>query len=168
MFNEQPSAWYVAYTRPKCEKKVADLFTRKKVEHYHPVKQLVRARKIIQEPLFPSYVFVHIPESRSWVVRETDNVVNLVHWLGSPAVIPDHEIALIRRFLSDYEEVAVEPFPIKAGEERTQVGGGKIIEMSRNRVKVELSSLGCMLVAKVPSREITVITGSRAVNGDHY
>lgn len=168
MFNEQPSAWYAVYTRAKCEKKVADLFTRKKVEHYHPVKQLVRARKIIQEPLFPSYVFVHIPESRSWVVRETDNVVNFVYWLGQPAVIPDHEIALIQHFLRDYEEVSVEQFPIQAGEERPPSSGGRIIQISRNRVKVELTSLGCMLVATVPSREITVITGTKTVNGHHY
>ena len=168
MFNEQPLAWYAVYTRAKCEKKVADLFTRKKVEHYRPVKQLVRARKIVEEPLFPSYVFVHIPESRNWVVRETDNVVNFVYWLGQPAIIPDHEIALMRHFLRDYEEVSVEQFPIQAGEERRPSSGGKIIQLSSNRVKVELSSLGCMLTAKVPSREITVITGSKTVNGHHY
>ncbi|TWF34820.1 transcription antitermination factor NusG [Chitinophaga polysaccharea] len=168
MFNEQPLAWYAVYTRAKCEKKVADLFTRKKVEHYRPVKQLIRSRKIIEEPLFPSYVFVHIPESRNWVVRETDNVVNFVYWLGQPAVIPDHEIALIRHFLRDYDEVSVEQFPLKAGEERASSSGGKIIQLSSTRVKVELSSLGCMLVAKVPSREITVIAGNKTVNGHHY
>ena len=145
---------------PNAKKKVADLFTRKKVEHYRPVKQLVRARKMIEEPLFPSYVFVHIPESRNWVVRETDNVVNFVYWLGQPAIIPDHEIALIRHFLRDYEEVTVEQVPIQAGGERAPAAGGKIIQLSSNRVKVELSSLGCMLVARIPSREITVITGS--------
>ncbi|HEY9257097.1 transcription termination/antitermination protein NusG [Chitinophaga sp.] len=168
MFNEQPSAWYAVYTRSKCEKKVADLFTRKKVEHYHPVKELVRARKIVQEPLFPSYVFVHIPESRSWVVRETDNVVNFVYWLGQPAIIPDHEIALIRHFLRDYEDVSVEQVPIQDDEKRQSASGGKIIAISSNRVKVELSSLGCMLVATVPSREMTVIAGSKIVNGYHY
>lgn len=169
MFNEQPPVWYAVYTRPKCEKKVADLFTRKKVEHYVPAKPLVRARKIIQEPLFPSYVFVHIPESRSWVVKETDNVVNFVYWLGQPAVIPDHEIALIRHFLRDYEDVSVEKFPLQAQEEENRSAStARILQISRNRVKVELNSLGCMLVATVPSREMTVITGQKTVNGHHY
>ena len=168
MFNEQPLAWYAVYTRAKCEKKVADLFTRKKVEHYRPVKQLMRSRKIVAAPLSPSYLFLRIPESRNWVVRETDNVVNFVYWLGQPAVIPDHEIAIIRHFLRSYDDVAVEQFPLKAGEERASSSGGKIIQLSSNRVKVELSSLGCMLVAKVPSREITVIAGNKTVNGHHY
>lgn len=168
MFNEQPLAWYAVYTRAKCEKKVADLFARKKVEHYHPVKELVRARKIVQESLFPSYVFVHIPESRSWVVRETDNVVNFVYWLGQPAVIPDHEISLIRHFLRDYEDVSVAQVPILGEGEQRASSGGKIIAISRNRVKVELTSLGCILEATVPSREITVIAGSKIVNGHHY
>lgn len=168
MFNVQPLAWYAVYTRAKCEKKVADLFTRKKVEHYYPVKHLVGARRIVEAPLFPSYVFVRIPESRSWVVRETDNVVNFVHWLEQPAIIPDYEIALIRHFLRDYEDVSVERFPIPTDRERVHASGGKIIQLSGDHVKVELNSLGCMLVAKVPSREISAITGSKAVNGPHY
>lgn len=168
MFNEQPLAWYAVYTRAKCEKKVADLLTRKKVEHYYPVKPLVRGRKITEVPLFPSYVFVHIPESRSWVVRETENVVNFVYWLEQPAIIPDHEIALIRHFLRDYEEVSVEHFPIQAGRERTPSSGGKIIQLSSSRVKAELSSLGCTLAAHVPSREVTVIAGNKTANGHHY
>jgi transcription antitermination factor NusG len=168
MFNAQPLAWYAVYTRAKCEKKVADLFTRKKVEHYYPVKQLIRTRKMVELPLFPSYVFVRIPESRTWVVRETENVVNFVYWLEQPAIIPDHEISLIKHFLRNYEDVSVERVPINAGSDRTDSSRGKIIQLASNRVKVELSSLGCMLVAKVPSREIAVISGSITVNGHHY
>ena len=168
MFNAQPLAWYAVYTRAKCEKKVADLFTRKKVEHYYPVKHLVRARRIVEVPLFPSYVFVHIPESRDWVVRETENVVNFVYWLEQPAIIPDHEIALIRHFLRDYEDVSVERFPIQADRDRVHTSGGKIIQLNSNQVKVELSSLGSTLVAKVPPVEPTVITGNKMVNGHHY
>nr|WP_295868259.1 transcription termination/antitermination NusG family protein [uncultured Chitinophaga sp.] len=168
MFNEQPLAWYAVYTRAKCEKKVADLLTRKKVEHYYPVKQLVRGRKITEVPLFPSYVFVHIPESRNWVVRETENVVNFVYWLEQPAIIPDHEITLIRHFLRDYEDVSVAQFPMNAGRETTPSSKGKIIQLGSSRVKVELSSLGCTLSARIPSREVSVITGNKTANGHHY
>lgn len=168
MFNEQPPVWYAVYTRPKCEKKVTELFTRKKVEHYCPVQPLVRARKIIQEPLFPSYVFVHIPESRSWVVKETDNVINFVYWLGQPAVIPDTDIALIRQFLRDYEDVSMEKFPLSARDDQPVATGARILQISRNRVKVALNSLGCTLVATIPSREMTVISGHKTVNGHHY
>lgn len=174
MFNEEPMSWYAAYTRPKCEKKVTELFTRKKVDHYYPQVQSVHKagdrRKITYEPLFPSYVFVQIPESRSWVVRETDNVVNFVYWLGKPAVIPLEEIELIRRFVRDYKDVSIEKFPLQADDASGTVvnASGKVVEISSNRVRADLYSLGCALVATLPPREVIIISGNKAVNGHHY
>ena len=83
--------WYVVYTRPRWEKKVADQLGRKKIDYYCPLNRVHRQwadrKKIVLEPLFSAYVFVQIDETEQLQVRLTDGVINFVYWLGKPAVI---------------------------------------------------------------------------------
>jgi hypothetical protein len=48
--------WYAVYTRPRWEKKVAEILTDKKIENYCPLNKVVRQwsdrKKIVHEPLF--------------------------------------------------------------------------------------------------------------------
>ncbi|MEP6750927.1 MAG: UpxY family transcription antiterminator, partial [Bacteroidota bacterium] len=96
--------WYVVYTRPRWEKKVADQLSRKKIDYYCPLNRVHRQwsdrKKIVLEPLFSAYVFVQIDETEQLQVRLTDGVINFVYWLGKPAVIKNEEIHAIREFLS--------------------------------------------------------------------
>src|SRR4030095_8525252 len=104
--------WYALYTKPRWEKKVAEILMRKNVETYCPLNKVKRQwsdrKKVILEPLFHSYVFVRIPEKLQNHVRQTDGVINIVYWLGKPAVIRDAEIEVIKRFLNDFENVKLE------------------------------------------------------------
>jgi len=96
--------WYVVYTRPRWEKKVADLLFRKKIEYYCPLnkvyKQWSDRKKLVAEPLFTSYVFVRIDESEQLTVRLTDGVINFVYWLGKPAQVRNEELEAISDFLN--------------------------------------------------------------------
>ena len=70
------------------------------IEAYCPVnkqeKQWSDRRKVTEEPLFRSYVFVNIDlASQSSAVRRTLGVVNFLYWLNKPAVIQDDEIIAI-------------------------------------------------------------------------
>ena len=62
-------AWYVLYTNPKAEKKVAEQLTKIGVINYCPlikkVHQWSDRKKKIEIPLFTSYVFVNIDEKNS-------------------------------------------------------------------------------------------------------
>jgi transcription antitermination factor NusG len=161
------NAWYAVYTKARWEKKVASLLERKQVEHYCPLnlveKQWSDRRKVVQEALFTSYVFVRIRKDQQAAVRETEGIVNFVYWLGKPAVIHDHEIDLIRRFLREYRHASIEKFPIRQNDLVEINAGplmhhrGRIIEVGNNKVKAVLHSLGCSLVATVPAHEVTVI-----------
>lgn len=59
---ENPVHWHVIYTRARHERKVAALLTTLEIEHYLPtIKTMVRSgrkKKLRDQPLFPSYVFV--------------------------------------------------------------------------------------------------------------
>jgi transcription antitermination factor NusG len=134
--------WYAVYTRPRWEKKVADLLEKKKVEVYCPLnkvkKQWADRKKVIFEPLFTSY-----------------GVVNFVHWLSKPAVIRQEEIDTIRKFLEEYDNVILEKMTVKLNDTVRIINGplmmweGNVIEVRTNTVKITLPSLGQTLVAEI-------------------
>lgn len=164
---QEMHAWYAVYTRSRAEKKVAEILTRKQVESYCPLNQVEKRwsdrRKIVEEPLFSSYVFVRIPERLKSIVREAEGVVNFVYWLGKPAVIHDHEIDLIKRFLGEYKNVSLEKFPLRQNDMVEITSGplmkqrGRIIEVSRTKVKAVLSSLGYAMTATIAADEVMVV-----------
>lgn len=58
--------WFVIYTKPRQEKKVATELAKIGIESYFPAKiierQWIDRKKKIEIPLFKSYCFVHIEE----------------------------------------------------------------------------------------------------------
>src|SRR5260221_3796633 len=112
-----PKQWYAVYTRPRWEKKVNALFAEKGIESFCPLnkvhKQWSDRVKLVEEPLFKSYVFVHVPRDEQAEVRLVNGVLNFVYWLGKPAVIKQVEIDRIKRFLNQHENVSVESLQLK-------------------------------------------------------
>ena len=58
--------WLVCHTKPRCEKKFAKALTASRIAHYLPLVESVRhyasgQKKRFTKPLFPSYVFAHVP-----------------------------------------------------------------------------------------------------------
>ena len=104
--------WYAVYTRPKWEKKVSQQLAAKKIEAYCPFnkvhKQWSDRKKLVEEPLFNSYVFVHATTNEHLQIKQADGIINFVHWLGNPAVIRDEEIDAIKNFLGEYNNVKLE------------------------------------------------------------
>ena len=151
--------WYAVYTKPKWEKKVSQLLTKKKIESYCPLNKVVRQwkdrRKLIMEPLFNSYVFVHLTEQEIWSVRQTEGVLNFVYWLSKPAIIQDQEIITIQRFLNDYQNVHLEKARVNPHDTVRVMGGplmyleGNVLEVKNKTVKVLLPSLGYHMVAEL-------------------
>jgi transcription antitermination factor NusG len=151
--------WLAVYTKPRWEKKVDALLQQKGIESYCPLNKVHRQwsdrRKIVEEPLFKSYVFVRTDEEGRSEIRMTQGVVNFVYWNGKPAVIKDKEIQIIRRFLNEYHDVeavkmefaANDPVEVTAGAMMGQ--RGKIIEIKNKTAKVRIDSLGYMLVAYI-------------------
>jgi transcription antitermination factor NusG len=160
--------WFALYTRPRCEKKVAEILTRKKIENYCPINKVVKQwsdrKKVIYEPLFTSYVFVRVPELTTTSLRQTPGVINLVYWLGKPAVIRDYEIEEIRKFLCEYVNIKLEKTPIRVNDKIRILEGplmeleGQVLSVGNNTAKVVLPSLGYMMFAEVETTNVKVIS----------
>ncbi len=151
--------WYAVYTKPRWEKKVAELLTRKQIENYCPLNKVQRQwsdrKKIVKEPLFQSYVFVNITKREQLLVRETSGVLNFVYWLQKPAIIRDEEINVIKKFLNEYHHVQLERSTVNLNDKVRIIGGplmlreGNVLEVKNKTVKVLLPTMGFTLVAEI-------------------
>ena len=147
--------WYVVYTKPKWEKKVAERLNDIGVLTYCPlitkISQWSDRKKKVSVPLFNSYVFVQIEEEKRNQIFDIVGVVRYLFWLGKPAVVKDFEIAAIKEWLAvpDEYEVALDEW--KKGDKVVLESGpfisqsALIQEVKQNHYILILESLGCVL-----------------------
>lgn len=111
---QETDDWYVLYTMPRSEKKVACEISSLGMESFLPTQRVIRQwsdrRKKLQMPLFPGYVFVKTSGFRTTSVLKIKQVVNLVSIERKPVVVRDSEIALIKRVVSKAENVEHEEY----------------------------------------------------------
>lgn len=163
--------WYAVYTRPRWEKKVANLLIQKGIECYCPLnkvrKQWSDRVKLVEEPLFKSYVFVRVTDEGRTPVRMTDGVVNFVYWNGKPGIVKDKEVQAIRRFLDEHEGVEAIKVELKADEKVMVTAGplmdqqGKVMEINGKTAKVLIESLGYILVARIDKTKLSPVTQNK-------
>lgn len=157
--------WLAIYTRPRWEKKVNQLLKEKGVESYCPLNKVRRKWsdrvKIVEEPLFKSYVFVKVGDDDRTAVRMTPGAINFVYWQGKPAVIKEKEITAIKRFLGEYENVEAQPIELKLSQRVRVTNGtlmdqeGKVLDIRHKTVKIAIDSLGYILVAYIDRSKLT-------------
>jgi len=62
--------WYLIYTRPRHERKVGLQLAEKNIDFFLPTRSILKKwhdrKKVIQEPFFPSYVFVHLKDTHAY------------------------------------------------------------------------------------------------------
>jgi len=165
---ESKKNWYAVYTKPRWEKKVHATMTTRGLESYCPLnkvrKQWSDRIKLVEEPLFKSYVFVHVPEEDQTRVRMVDGVLNYVYWQGKPAVIKEKEIEDIRRFLNEYQDVQLQSLDFQPHDKvliRTGVLMDKEAMVQRvlhQTVEVVIESLGYKLVAQIEKSNLVPIS----------
>lgn len=159
--------WLAIYTKPRWEKKVDLLLKERGVESYCPLNKVRRRwsdrMKIVEEPLFKSYVFVKVNDTDKTKVRMTNGVINFVYWDGKPAVIREKEINAIKRFLNEHENVEVHPMEFRQNQRVVITSGplmdheGSVLDVSRKMVKVAIDSLGYILVAYIERTKLSSV-----------
>jgi transcriptional antiterminator RfaH len=74
--------WFVAHTRPRCEKKLAQFSEREQLFHTLPCYRTVhkyRGKTVaFQKPLFPGYLFLRLEPDQHRKVYQSDYVANLL------------------------------------------------------------------------------------------
>jgi len=150
--------WYVLYTKPKWEKKVAEKLNQIGIECYCPtvtqVKQWSDRKKKVVVPLFNSYVFVQLPEIEKNSVFTVPGVIRYLFWLGKPAVVRDEEINIIKASLQSSDVIDISVSSIQVGDKIKLESGAFsnqdaiVQEVSKTHYILILESLGCILKVK--------------------
>ena len=74
--------WYVAHTKPRREKKLAEHCQRQQIDVTLPCYSTAHKYRgktaVFQKPLFPGYVFLRLEPGQQQSVRQNDHVANLL------------------------------------------------------------------------------------------
>lgn len=159
---ENVKKWYALYTKPRWEKKVNLVLNNKGVECWCPVKKTEKQwsdrKKIIDEPLFTSYVFVNIDDTERTKVLMTDGILNFVYHVGKPAVIRNEEIELIKKYLAE-TEATVSVQSLGSLDENTRIkvnhgvfmdSTGTVLKGGKKKIFVKLESLDQVMIVEFP------------------
>lgn len=159
--------WYVVYTRPRWEKKVAERLQEAGIDHYCPLnkvqKQWSDRKKVVMEPLFKGYVFVLVDELRKWDIKSIDGILNYVYWLGKPALVKQDEIDTIKKFLQEFNDVEVRNASLGSNDTVLVKQGvlmnykGIVVEVKGNKAKVNIESMGLQLSAVFDVKNLQVL-----------
>jgi transcription antitermination factor NusG len=121
------SQWFAVYTTCRHEKRIAQHFEQRQIEHYLPLYRSERrwrdgSRVTLDLPLFPGYIFVHIQKSDRVSVLSVPGALAVVGGTGrEPAAIPESAIEALRAGLA---ERMVEPHPLLRVGQKARVRSG--------------------------------------------
>ncbi len=147
---KNPRKWYVLYTTPRAEKQVEQRLLDAGIETFLPIHITPRKWsdrvKMIEVPLFSSYIFVRTTDSVLRNLLRINGVVRIVFHSGAPAVIRDREITAIKSFLDKAKE---KELIHEIGEELLIACGpmkdvsGKVKKINKTHLLLHLEQLGC-------------------------
>ena len=149
--------WFVVYTRPKQELKVASQLSAMGITNYCPtitlVKQYSDRKKKVIKPLLSSYVMVQLEENQRKKVFACSGIVRYLFFLGKPAVVQASQINLMQDSLNGvFNDIKVTTLTV--GDSHTITEGpfsgisGKVVQTNNSKVKLELASLGMLITLK--------------------
>lgn len=146
--------WYVLYTKPRQEKKVADGLIAIGIAAYCPlvttIKQWSDRKKKVEAPLINSYVFVNIEEHKRDEVFGVSGIVRYLFWLGKPALVRAIEIEALQESLqgivNSYEITVIQKNAVLTIAQGPFQGlEGIVKKINNNTVQLLLVDLGFLV-----------------------
>ncbi|MES2779027.1 MAG: UpxY family transcription antiterminator [Bacteroidota bacterium] len=159
--------WYAIYTNPRAEKKVTQLLSNKGFDAYLPLqttlKQWSDRKKKVEEPLFKSYVFVHIFFEKEHIdVLNTSGVVKFIKIGKELSAIRPEIIKAIQLSLQHFDDLETSSENFQLHQKVEVIAGplqgykGVIAEQHGNRYfAIQIEQLGTHLLLKVPSQHLS-------------
>lgn len=169
LHSKKKYTWHAVYVKSRNEKKVYTELLNKGIECYLPVRMVKRVWsdrvKIIEEPIIPGYLFVHISLSQYYDVLITKGALRYVCFDNKPAVISDYQIDVLKLFvehLNDQIEVSTER--IRKGSHVKILSGplknvtGEVQEIrGKNHLILRFDQLGYILQVDLGQNEVELI-----------
>jgi transcriptional antiterminator RfaH len=156
------SGWYVIYTRPKQEKKVAGALSEIGIDHLLPTARTLRTwsdrKKYIDAPMFPSYIFVHLKQRQDYFnALNIDGALFYIRFGQEVAMVRNHVIDGLRLILENSPDVEVSNLRFQPGQQlviQEGVFAGLTCEVvehkNQQKMIVRINLLNTNVLASIP------------------
>ncbi len=166
--NDSGKKWYAMYVRSKSEKKVALELEYAQIEYYLPIIKVLRTwsdrKKWVEEPLFKSYIFVHIDQQDYFNAINVPNAVKYIAFEGKAVAVPPQQIEAIKYFLNEENPQLFDHIELEKGMKVEITAGsmigltGELIEVhGKNRVKVRIDVVASSITLQIPKSKLRLI-----------
>ena len=157
--------WYPIYTRSRAEKKTQEELTRKNIETYLPLvkveKQWSDRKKVVEEPLLKSYLFVYISAREYAEVLMTCGVSRFIYFSGKIASIPIKQLEDLKLLLAKNADLELINYDLSLREKVLIKAGpfkGIIAELvslnNKKSLVLRLENIGCSILIKTTMAHI--------------
>jgi transcriptional antiterminator RfaH len=153
--------WYAIYTKPRWEKKVAARLDEKGIENYLPLIKTLKIwsdrKKWVREPLFKSYIFVHVDGREFIPALQTSGAVKYVSFEKRAVSIPPLQIEAVKTFIESGEDFLTDIPDLKIGDRVVVIYGslkglqGTLVEyQKKHRVRIIIDGIQQSLHLNIP------------------
>lgn len=158
--------WYAAYTLPRYEKRAKLQLDKQGISNWLPLQRL-RKRwsdrwKWVEEPVFRSYLFVHISEREYFQTLNSYGIVRFVAFNGQAVRIPDSQMDFLRRMLDTGYELEATELDLSPGDRVEVLTGplagrqGVLIQRAGDKkFRIDLDFMGQSVFVTVPIENLT-------------
>jgi len=161
-------SWYALYTKSRNEKKAFESLTSAGIEAYLPLiktlKQWSDRKKWVEEPLFRSYIFVHIDKSEYFKVLNIIGIVRYITFEGKAVPIPENQIQAIKQYVGNDFEPLDDIKDFNVGDKVEVIKGslmglqGRLISIkNKQKVKIEIDAISQSVYLSVPKSFLEII-----------
>ncbi len=169
--------WYAGYTAARHEKRVAEHFAQRGVEHFLPLYETIHrwnnGRHRVQLPLFPGYIFVRIALQERLRVLEVPGFVRLVGFNSLPCALPESDINTMKDALT--RGVLAEPYPYLTVGTRVEIRNGPLQGMTgilvrrqnRCRVVISVDLIMRSMIVEVEAKDVVPLAKAAARIGQN-
>jgi transcription antitermination factor NusG len=159
--------WYVLYTKPRHERKVAERLAEAGYIIYCPFQKVVRKwsdrTKVVEETLFKSYLFIQIEDHCRDEVFTFPGTVRYLFWLRRPAIVRESEIHTIQKWLGQYDHSDIDISEIVPGDYLRITSGpfngeqAVLLDKTTKKAVVQLKELGLQISLSLSNSDLSVI-----------
>lgn len=174
MYRSNNYKWYVLYTQTRCEKRILRRLNQQGIDGFLPLHKVVRQwsdrKKKIEVPLFPNYVFVHIPLKDLIVPLKVPGVIGFVrNGDRHPEVVREKQIEILKHLSSARPIGPIAEFNFNQGDKALVVDGpfkglnGYLVrQSSANKLIIEVDVINQCLAIELLSTDVIKLTAQVA------
>lgn len=161
--------WYALYVQPRKEKVVEKELHSRGYEVYLPIRTELRQwkdrKKIVEMPLFTSYIFTHIAARDMWDIVQVPGCIKFIWFSGKPCPIPDNQIDSIKMLLEKNVDIEFENNIRPSKGDRVRIKDGPFAGLvgiiknggAKNNFAVRIDSLGIDLTITLDKTNIELV-----------